>query len=208
MIDTIRKPRSRGVFSMLGFAAVLLVALTAGGSERLLAQELKPLSPQPYPAALKPGLAVLYYFNFFRQIDELVQWESYKEGKPGPTIERLNFRSGEGDVLTSENNDGVGAKITGLILLDKAGDYNFAFESNDGVRLEIDGQLVVEDPDVHADRFSDVGIVSITEPGWYPITIRYFERKNTSTLRFHWLPPGAEGTMPLVPKEVLAHLEG
>jgi fibro-slime domain-containing protein len=205
---TDRLPRSRGPFSLLCLAAILSIALMTGGAGRGMAQDFKPASPQPDAAALKPGLAVLYYFSFFRHVNELIEWVEYKDGKSGPPIEKLNFRSGKGDVLTSENDDGVGAKLTGFILLDKAGDYNFAFESNDGVRLLIDDKLVVEDPDVHADRFSDIGTVSVAEPGWYPLTIWYFERKNTSTLRFHWLPPESEGTMPLVPKEVLAHLEG
>ncbi|HMB75780.1 MAG TPA: PA14 domain-containing protein [Kiloniellaceae bacterium] len=208
MMKIAGKPRLRGTVSLLCFAAVLSVAVMIGGARQGLAQDFKPASPQPDAAALKPGLAVLYFFNFFRHIDELIEWEDYKDGESGPPIERLNFRSGTGDVLTSENDDGVGAKMTGFIHLEKAGTYNFAFESNDGVRLVIDGKTVVEDPDVHADRFSDIGIMTAPEPGWYPITVWYFERKNTSTLRFHWLPPETEGTMPLVPREVLAHLEG
>jgi hypothetical protein len=97
------------------------------------------------------------------------------------------------------------ARITGLIHLEAPGLYSFAFESNDGVRLEIDGERIVEDPDVHSDRFSDIGAMEVTEPGWYPLTIRYFERKSTSTLRFFWQPPGTEGSMSLVPAEALAH---
>jgi hypothetical protein len=180
----------------------LVTALGAGGAE---AQYVKPADPQPTADQLRPGLAVVYYSNFFRHIRELVEWEDYKEGKPGEPITQLNYRVGQGDVLTSGMDDGVGAKMTGYILLDTPGAYSFAFESNDGVRLEIDGQIVVDDPDVHGDRFSDIGAVIVEEPGWHPITIRYFERKSTSTLMFHWLPPGAEGTMPLVPPEVLAH---
>jgi hypothetical protein len=195
--------RSIGTLLRSGFLSVAMVL--ASGLAFAQVEGVKLQSPQPDAEDLKPGLAVDYYFHHFRNIDELVDWEGYKEGQPGPPIERLNFRSGKGDVLTSENDDAVGAKITGLILLDKPGLYSFAFESNDGVRLEIDDKLIIEDPDVHGDRFSDIGQVVIEEAGWYPITIRYFERKNTATLRFHWLPPEAEGTMPLVPAKVLAH---
>ena len=170
------------------------------------AQFVNPANPQPAADQLQPGLAVVYYYNFFRHIREVVEWEEYKNGIPGDPVLELNYRVGQGNVLTSNIDNGVGAKMTGYILLDTPGDYSFAFESNDGVRLEIDGQMVVEDPDVHADRFSDVGAVIVQEPGWYPITIRYFERKNTSTLMFHWLPPGTEGTMPLVPGSALSHL--
>ena len=196
MIGNFRKLHSTAL------AGFLLVALGMGEA---VAQYVKPADPQPAAEQLRPGLAVVYYSHFFRHIRELVEWEEYKEGKPGEPITQLNYRVGQGDVLTSGMDNGVGAKMTGYILLDTRGAYSFAFESNDGVRLEIDGQIVVEDPDVHGDRFSDIGAVIVEEPGWHPITIRYFERKNTSTLMFHWLPPGAEGTMPLVPPEALAH---
>ena len=156
-------------------------------------------------ADLKPGLAVCYMYEYVRHIDEIAEWEKYKDCKPGEPLPNLNYRAGEDTVLTSESKEGVMAKITGFVHLDKPGLYGFTFESNDGVRLEIDGQLIVEDPDVHADRYSDVGSMEVVEPGWYPLAIQYFERKNTSTLRFFWNPPDVEGTMPLVPAEALAH---
>ena len=156
-------------------------------------------------AELKPGLAVCYMYDFVQHIDEFAEWEKYRKCKPGEPLENLDSRVGQGTVLTSESDDGVMAKITGFIHLDKAGVYGFTFESNDGVRLEIDGQMIVQDPEVHGDRYSDIGHMKVVEPGWYPLTIQYFERKNTSTLRFFWRPPGAEGTFPLVPAEALAH---
>ncbi len=155
---------------------------------------------------LKPGLAVCYINAFAQHIDEMDQWEGYRTCKPGEPLEKLDYRVGSGTVLTSRSKDGVMARITGFIHLDKPGLYSFRFESTDGVRLEIDGQLIVEDPDVHSDRFSDIGGMEVTVTGWYPLTIRYFERKSTSTLRFFWQPPGTEGSMPLVPAEALAHV--
>ena len=97
------------------------------------------------------------------------------------------------------------ARITGLIHLEKVGAYRFAFESNDGVRLKIGGKQIVEDPGVHDDQFSDLGTMDVTQPGWYPLSIDFFERKSTWTLRFLWRPPGvADGVAP-VPATVLTH---
>ena len=172
------------------------------------AQAPQPLEPQPAAEALAPGLAVKYYYSFFRQIDELIDWQDYKDGDPGPALPRLDYRVGMGKVLTSEVDEGVGAEITGLIHLEQAGTYGFTAQSNDGVRVEIGGVLVLEDPDVHADRFSMVGPLEVATPGWYPIKVLYFERKNTSTLELYWQPPGQEGgSMALVPAEAFAHLK-
>jgi len=156
-------------------------------------------------ADLKPGLAVCYIQGFVRYIDEIAGWESQRDCVPGEPLAELDSRVGKGKVLTSDWDNGVMAKITGFIHFEHAGFYSFAFESNDGVRLEIDGEMILEDPDVHADQYSDVGSMEVVEPGWYPLNITYFERKNTSTLRFFWSPPDVEGTMPLVPASALAH---
>lgn len=156
-------------------------------------------------AELKPGLAVCYMYQLVRHIDEFAEWEKHRKCMPGASLAMLNSGVGLGKVLTSESDDGVMAKITGFIHLEQTGTYAFSFESNDGVRLKIDGEPIVEDPDVHGDRYSDIGHMEVVKPGWYPLAIDYFERKNTSTLRFFWAPPGTEGTFPLVPAEALAH---
>lgn len=187
-----------------GLACGLVVWLALGGIA--WANDVKPVDPQPAADELKPGLAVRYYYEFFRHIRELVEWEGFRDGNPGEPLLELDSHVGEDKVLGSDRDDGVGARITGLIHLENPGTYKFAFESNDGVRLEIGDRMIVEDPDVHSDRYSEIGTLDVSEPGWYPLTIRYFERKSTSTLRFFWLQPGEEGSMALVPPEVLAHL--
>lgn len=156
-------------------------------------------------ADLKPGLEVCYIYEFVRHVDQFAEWEKHRKCEPGEPLEMLNWRVGEDNVLTSSSDNGVMAKIKGYIHLDQPGRYAFSFESNDGVRLEIDGEHILEDPDVHSDQYSPIGHFEAAEAGWYPLAIDYFERKGTSTLRFFWGPPGTEGTLPLVPAEALAH---
>lgn len=190
-------------------AATLGAALTTAClAFAAAANSLQRLEPQPAADELQQGLSVVYHFNFFRHVREIDEWKKYREGKPGPVIPQLNYNVGQGNVLTSDKAEGVGAEISGLIHLDKPGIYAFAVQSNDGVRVEIGGLKVIEDPDVHADRFSEIVQVEVAEPGWYPLNILYFERKNTATLELYWQPPGvAPGTMPLVPAEALAHVK-
>jgi len=154
---------------------------------------------------LKAGLEVCYMYEFVRHIDQFAKWEGHRKCWPGEPLTDLNSRVGEDKVLTSKSVDGVMARIKGYIHLETTGPYKFAFESNDGVRLTIDGELIVEDPDVHSDRFSEVGTMEVLKPGWYPLSIDYFERKGTSTLRFLWRPPDTEGDMSVVPAKALAH---
>jgi len=153
----------------------------------------------------KPGLAACYMYGFIRHVDEIAEWEKNSKCAPGAPLPMVNFYGGSGKVLTSTSDDGVMARITGFIQLDKAGAYKFAFESNDGVRLKIDGRQIVEDPGVHDDKFSDVGSMEVSKPGWYPLSIDFFERRVTWTLRFLWRPPGVEGDLVPVPGGALAH---
>ena len=189
------------------FAAVFVAAAVVPLRAAETISGLTPEAGALDPAELKPGLAVKYYFSFFRRVHEVKEWAKYKEGEPGEPLRMLNYRTGPGEVLTSGSDDGVGADIRGMINFDQAGDYVLAMQSNDGVRLEIGGQLIINDPTVHADRFSDLITVQIAEPGWYPLTLWYFERRNTSTLELYWLEPGEEGRLRFVPAEALAHVE-
>ncbi len=156
-------------------------------------------------AERKPGLAVCYMYKLIRHVDEIAEWEKHLKCEPGAPLAMLDFQGGSGKVLTSKMDDGVMARITGFIHLDKAGAYKFAFESNDGVRLKIEGKMIVQDPGVHDDQFSDLGSMEVTKPGWYPLAIDFFERRITWTLRLLWRPPGVEGDLSPVPAEALAY---
>lgn len=184
-------------------ARVLLFVMGAIAATLMASASLR-AEPLASGEGLKPGLAVCYMKAMVRHVDEIYRYDD--DCEPGAPLKRLNYKTGKGKVLNSPWSDGVLAKITGYIHLEQAGDYVFAFQSNDGVRLRIDKRLVVQDPDVHKDRFSDLGTFRVKTPGWYPILILYFERRSTSTLKFYWQPPGdTAATMPLVPPEVLAH---
>ena len=166
---------------------------------------LAPSSPQPVRASLKPGLGVTYYFNIFNYIREIREFAKIEKGVRGAPIPMLNYMVGSGEVLTSGRTNGVGADIKGLINFPKAGKYLMAVQSNDGVHLEIGGKLIVSDPNVHADRFSRPVSVQIERPGFYPISVLYFEKRNTSTLELYWIKPGDDAALRVVPADMFSH---
>ena len=174
-------------------ASALVVALTAAGAELLTA--VKAADPQPTPDKLAPGLAVAYVYGIFNHINEFKS----KKFEPGPALPHLDWRMGEGAILTSKERDGVGALITGFIRFEKPGIYGFDVTSNDGVRVEIGGKLLYEDPTVHADDTSERIDMKIDQPGWYPIQVLYFEKKRTATLVLRWVPAGSDAKAKPVP---------
>ena len=193
--------------AVIGLVCGAFLASFAGAATAL-AGEPALLDPQPAADALKPGLAVRYYRAMFQDVDELVSHMASHEGRIGDPLPSLDYNVGYEAVLTSGAENGVGASITGLIRLDKPGAYSFLAQTNDGFRLHIGGQQVLEDPDVHKDRYTEIAKLTIVQPGWYALSVLYFERKVTSTLELYWKQPGDEaGRMLLVPADVYAHLE-
>lgn len=191
-------------FSPAGLAPPALAGETVTG--------LQPVSPQPAPDALNPGLAVRYYFgefDFMWEMERLVRIRDGQAGKPVPAIDTFNAAYSN-DVLTAGRSQGVGALLNGLLYFDEPGLYYIAMWSNDGVRLEIGGQFIFEDPDKHSNgnRLSPNIPVEVPSAGWYPININYFQKKGTWALDLLWFKPGEqpEGEPPIVPAEAYAHL--
>ena len=186
----------------------LLVALSVAVAGPAGAAEPVPLDPQPGSGDLEAGLAVKYYNSFFREIEDLEWYMGKNEGEAGKPLPALNYRTAGHAVLTSDRTDGVGAEIEGLIHLAKSGTYAFSVRSNDGFVLDIGGVRLLEDPDVHGDRYSRIAKPAIAQPGWYRLSVLYFERKGTSTLELYWRPPGDEDAdMAMVPAAAFAHLK-
>jgi PA14 domain len=157
-------------------------------------------------AEFSPGLAVFYLDNFYRRTGQMpTLLEAQSQGRPGKPIAQLNHKfAPEGLVFDSGESKGVGMVLAGYLHLAEPGEYRFQALANDGIEFSLGGNLLFEDPIVHSDRLSPVGIADIGAGGWYPILIRYFQRKGTATLKFYWQPPGAT-EFSLIPLEVYAH---
>ena len=171
---------------------------------------LSPLKPQPADTSLVPGLAVEYFKNYQpRDLIPLSNAQSrYKKGKRGKPIPFLNHKFGMGErIFDSRAIRKVAMRMQGLVHFSQGGSYTLLGLSNDGLRIYIADQLIVDDPGVHGDRYSASVIIKITQAGWYPMKVEYFQRKNTAAIGFFWRRPGSNGFEP-VPAEAYAHIPG
>lgn len=185
-------------------AALLLVLIAALPVAAETAVEVRPATPQPDPESLQRGLAVEYYYDVFNDTQELEAYVREGPGEQGPPLPNLDYKTGVGRVLTSNQADFVGARITGYIELPEPGTYRFVVTSNDGVRLSIGGAELFEDPKPHPDADSPPLAVEAPTAGFYPIEVLYYEKKRTSTLKLRWQPPGSAG-LDIVPPSALKH---
>ncbi|MGD8251421.1 MAG: PA14 domain-containing protein [Desulfobacterales bacterium] len=162
------------------------------------------------PEAVKPGLTVYYTSGFFRHADMMPSFESVKDaGWSGTPVARLNHHFGSGEVFDSGKNRGIGVYLDGVVHLQEPGTYRFAALSNDGIRVWIGSEMVVDDPYWHAqgDRRTPEGAFHAPAARWYPIRIQYFQRKGTAALEVYWRRPG-DVAPSIIPADVLGHLPG
>lgn len=190
--------------ALLGLALAGLVAT----GPRAFAQETVTLA-QPAAVAdgdLQPGLAALYFYEDFRDIDKMpTKPEALAKGVKGEKpILKVEGKSREGELFNSGSNSLYGIHMTGFIKFDKPGDWVMGAISNDGVRVKVADQVVADDPTVHADRPTQPVVVKVPAAGWYPLQIQYFQRKYTAQLQLLWQAPDG-AAMAVVPGEALSH---
>lgn len=180
----------------IGFAGVLLgVAIWAGGA-----------AAQPAPAELKPGLSAIFMHGDYRNVDAmpLTPAALANTAKKRAVVPLLDEIGPEGEILAAGRTELYGIHLTGFLKL-PAGETILVLNSNDGVRLSVNGKVVIDDPDIHADRMSLPAKVRQSQAGWVPIVLQYFQRRNTAALQLFWQKPGAT-EMEIVPAEAFGHV--
>lgn len=192
--------------SIAALAVVIGLATYSAALAQATVSGLKPISPQPEAKSIAPMLSVTYYDVKVRWIDEFERIANIRDGRPGEPLPMLNYNTGAGNVLTTNRKMLVGAYIDGLMKFDVAGTYQLAAVSNDGIRLYVDGELIIDEPGVRGTEFTDTTQVTIEEPGWYGLHIKYFQRKGTAALELYWKRPDKDGDLEIVPAEAYAHI--
>ncbi|MGX1025697.1 lectin [Streptomyces sp. SAI-097] len=91
--------------------------------------------------------------------------------------------------------------VIGNLNAAQAGSYTFRLTSDDGSRLWIDDQLVVDHDGLHGPEPKDA-TVDLTA-GTHALRIEHFERDGGQQLTLAWQPPGASG-FSVVPNSVLS----
>jgi hypothetical protein len=92
-------------------------------------------------------------------------------------------------------------EVSGNVSVAQAGSHTFRLLSDDGSRLSIDGNVVVDHDGVHGTQAKD-GTVTLST-GYHSLLIEHFERDGGQQLTLQWKPPGA-ADFSLVPNSALS----
>ena len=167
-------------------------AYTADGkASRVVERFFEQMTPQP-PSKVKntkPGLIYKYYEGEWDFIPDFNKLSILKEG----TVSTVN------ESLVEHRENAFGIVLEGYVDLTTTDTYTFFTRSDDGSKLYINGDLVVDNDGNHG-AFWEYG-TTILEKGKHHIRIEYFEASGSEMLRAGILDPDM-GKVPFHPGQL------
>jgi len=135
-------------------------------------------------------------------------------GTPGPTVPfqnrmliridpQVNFDWGNLSPDLSVNVDHFSVRWSGALQPDEDGPYTFLTRTDDGLRLWVDDELIIDNWTSHAPTWDTSEEIELTAGETYTIVMEYFENTGGAAAELWWQTP----SMPMrqfVPERVLA----
>jgi predicted phage baseplate assembly protein len=139
--------------------------------------------------SVKAGYLTLgLYAEYFDSIDLI----SLKVTRIDPQV-KFDWETGSPDPEIPPNN--FSARWTGLVKPTASGTYTFYTWSDDGARLWVNGQLIINNWTDHA-PMEDSGTITLAAGQMYDIRLEYYERYGGATIKLSW-------SGPTQPKEII-----
>lgn len=157
--------------------------ITVGAEEELFASLDAPQGLAQGPREPGVSLRVYYIGQYLDKIPRLLAGQTPNYSVVIPTI---NLRT-DGDF--GGHSDQFYARSSGFINVEVAGEYVFRLVSDDGSKLTIRDETVIDNDGLHSESGKDGSIW--LSPGEHPIEIEYFENGGDNVLRLEWRTPGA-----------------
>ena len=106
------------------------------------------------------------------------------------------------EAYSTENRENYGIQFEGFVKIPEEGLYTFYTSSDDGSRLSIGDEVVVNNDGLHAVQRKS-GLVRLPA-GLHPVTISFFEQGGDEELVISWEGPGF--SLQVVPEEAWFHM--
>jgi len=168
--------------------------LSEGEAQMIAMYLLRAQTDDPKAVAAAKNIEGLKYEYFETDFSGEPDWSKFAPKESGAVA---NF-----SVQNRKRDQSFGFRYSGSLKVPKAGKYNFWTVSDDGSRLYIDGNLVVDNGGEHAPT-EKMGSVELTE-GRHAIELTFYNNGAGYELRVLWQIPGARRTE--IPSDALSHL--
>ncbi len=124
------------------------------------------------------GLAGTYFNNMTLAGEPVLQ-----------RTERVNF-SWSDSPGPGVNANQFSARWTGFVEATASGNFQFQTRSNDGVRLWINGNLVVDNWTQHGTTDNQTAVIALVKNTRYAVTMEYYDVAGTGVAKLYWKRPG------------------
>jgi hypothetical protein len=104
-----------------------------------------------------------------------------------PTV---NFNWGSGSPAANVPINNFSVRWTGQVRPPVSGQYVFSTVADDGVRLWINGQLVIDAPSDRGASTNTSAPITLTADTNYAIRLEYYERTGSAVITLRWAFPG------------------
>jgi len=159
--------------------------------DNLLAFRLSPPPPPPAPPPPIHGLRATYFSE-----------HDFKGSSKHQIDDRIDFDWGEREPFPPLGKDRFSIRWEGLVEAPASGTYLFHTTTDDGVRLWVNGNKLIDqwrDQSVTEAR----GEIQLQEGARVPIKLEYYEASGHAVVRLFWTPPGPAPTRVILPNEHL-----
>ena len=99
----------------------------------------------------------------------------------------ISFRWPRRPPIEGFRSENFSIRWTGFLRIETAGSYQFFTVADDGVRLWIDDQLLIDDWAIHAGAL-DKGTMTLA-PGFHRIRLEYFQGEGDMMIKLQWMRP-------------------
>jgi hypothetical protein len=114
-----------------------------------------------------------------------INFNTLKFSRLDPT---LNFNWGEGTPSSQLGNDTYSIRWAGRILAKTSETYTFTTQSDDGIRVWINGILVINNWTTHSATYNS-GTINLSQGQLYSIKVEYYENTGNATAKLLWSTP-------------------
>ena len=104
--------------------------------------------------------------------------------------EAVNFGWGTSSPGPGVNADQFSVRWTGKVEATSTGSFQFQTASNDGVRVWINGVLVINNWTNHATTTNNSAAIALTGGTRYAITMEFYDGTGAAVARLRWKRPG------------------
>ena len=163
-----------------GGATMRLRWLTPGDAAYVAVPATRLYAPPVVVPVIGAGLAASYFNNITLTGTAVLT-----------RTEAVNFNWGTAAPGTGVAANNFSARWSGSVAAGAAGSYRFQTESDDGVRLWVNGVQVINNWTDHGVATNTSAVVTLTAGQRVSIRMEYYEKGGSAVARLRWLPPGA-----------------